>query len=162
MAWLDTGEIRNKFSIQSQRYDTQIEYASASAALVLQRGVDADIYAEAIAGDAPDDPPELLRYRSVVESHSYLTMWFLVGNVGNKLSQDGFVKSQQDTSSPAQGAKVVTNSYLTPKEIAEMRENFLMQARFHLGDYGIITVEVIEPPTDQMRLNISSLQWFHP
>lgn len=160
MAWLDTAEIRNKFSIQSQRYDPQIGYASASAALVLQRGMDAEYYTAAVADTPPTDPDELLRYSSIVESHSYLTMWFLVGNVGNKLSADGFVKSQQDASSPAQGSKVITNSYLTPKEIAEMRANYLMNAQFHLGDYGVITVEVTEPVTEQQQLAIASLKWF--
>jgi hypothetical protein len=160
MAWLSTIEIRNKFSITSGRYDQQIEYAIASAALVLQRGVDADVYAEALADTPPTDPDELLRYSSVVESHSYLTMWFLVGNVGNKLGETGFIKSQQDAGSPAQNSRVVTNSYLTPAEIADMRSNLLMNARTHLGDYGVITVEVIEPPTEAQQLSISSLQWF--
>lgn len=159
MAWLPTNEIKNKFSIQSNKYDTQIEYASQSAALVLQRGVDAAIYAEAI-GTAPTTPAEtVLRYNSVVESHSYLTMWFLVGNVGNKLGDTGFIKAAQDSASPA-AQRIVTNSYLTPEELEIMRENFLMQARFHLGDYGIITVVVSEPATDQQRLDMSSLQWF--
>jgi superfamily II helicase len=160
MAWLTTSEIRAKFSIQANKYESQIESAIEDAALVIQRGVGSDIYAEAIDDDPPVDAAELLRYKSVTQAHAYLTMWFLVKTVGSKLSEGGFVKAQQDSASPAMNSRVITNSYLTPKEMAEMKDDLLNTARFHLGDYGVITVVEIEPATQQQQLAVSSLQWF--
>lgn len=160
MAWLDTDGIREKFNIQSQRYDTQIQGASASAALILRRGMDADIYDEAIGGTAPADVDNLIRYQSVIESHSYLTMWFLIGNVGNKLADSGFIKAVQDAASPAMNGRVITNSYLTPAEIAAMKADFLEKAKSHLGSYGTIIVDVETVGTAEQSLYISSLRWF--
>jgi hypothetical protein len=141
MAWLQTSAIRNKFSIQGNKYDTQIDYASASAALALQRGLDATVFAEAIDDTEPTDSDELLRYQNVVESHSFLTMWFLIGNVGNKLGDVGFIKSAQDSASPAMQSRVITNSYLTPAELEKMKAEFLERAKFYIADYGTISID---------------------
>jgi hypothetical protein len=160
MAWLSAGELRSKFSIQANKYESQLGAAITDAALVIQRGVTSDIYAEAIAADPPDAEPELLRYSSVIQAHSYLAMWFLIGNVGHKLGDTGFIKESQDSASPAVGARIITNRYLTPEELKGWRDSLLASARFNLGDYGVITVEVSEPVTEQQQLGIASLQWF--
>jgi hypothetical protein len=160
MAWLDVDGIKEKFSIQSERYIHQIEAASQSAALILRRGMDADIYDEAIATTAPSDVDNLIRYESVIESHSYLTMWFLIGNVGNKLVDAGFVKAAQDAASPAMNGRVITNSYLTPAELAAMKADFLERAKTHLGSYGTIIVDIETVGAAEQSLYISSLRWF--
>ena len=145
MAWLGAPEIRAKFNIQSSRFDTQIEAAIVTAALTLQRAVSDAVYAEAVSVTPPAAEPELLRYNSVVESHSYLTAYFLFLSVGSRLSEAGFVKSQQDSASPATGSRVVTNSYLTPKEIRDLRADLLAMAKLHLGEYG--TIDISGDPT---------------
>lgn len=155
--WLSTADLREKFNIQASRFETQLEAAITSAGLTIQRSVSSTIYDEAV-GTAPD--PLTLSYQSVVEAHSYLTMWFLVGNAGNRLSEAGFIKAQQDSASPAINSRIITNSYLTPKEIAEMRAGFLADAKFHLGEYGTIEIEVETVTDSQSSLAMASLQWF--
>lgn len=159
MAWLSTDEIRAKFSIQTGKYESQLEAAISDAALVLQRGVDSEIFEEAVGGTVPTDADELLRYNSVIQAHSYLTMWFLIGNVGHKLGDVGFIKESQDSASPANN-RIVTNRYLTPEELKTWRNDLLSNARFNLGDYGVITVMVTEPASEQQALAMSSLHWF--
>jgi hypothetical protein len=139
--WLSATDIRNKFNVAANRFDTQIEAALRSAGLIIQRGVEAATYAEAIASTPPTDPDELQRYNSVVEAHSYLTMWVFVGNASHRLTDGGFIKSQQDSASPAMSSRIVTNSYFSPKDLAEMRKNYLAEAQFWLGPYGTIEID---------------------
>jgi hypothetical protein len=158
MAWLTTAQFREKFSLAANRFETQIAAASASAALIIQRGVDSDIYAEAINATPPSDPDELIRYSSVVEAHSFLTMWFLVGNVGNKLGDSGFVKQAQDASSPAT-SQTITNQYLTPKDLEFLRKGLFENANLYIGPYGTIDI-TIDVAEEESSLAISSLKWF--
>jgi hypothetical protein len=158
MAWLDADDIRQKFNIASQKYTTQIEAASASAALLIRQSVSSEIYDQAVSGTLPTDDADLIRAQSVIESQSFLTMWFLVGNVGNKLGDAGFIKQAQDTGSPA-NAQTITNQYLTPKELADMRAGFFENAQIAIRPYG--SIDVTDDVADaETGLAVSSLNWF--
>ena len=157
--WLSNAELRGKFHIQSNAFESELSAASADAALIIQRGTDAAIYTEAVGETVPTDPTELLRYNSVVTAHSYLSMWFLVGNAGNKLQDYGFVKQSQDAGSPATTTEV-TNQFLTPKDLADLKSEYLNKAQFYIGDYGEIVVEIDEVTEAEQSFAMSSLQWF--
>ncbi len=160
MSWLTSDEIRNKFNIQENAYESQLESASNSAALIIRRGVSDEIYAEATADNAPSDPNDLIRYQSIVESHSFLVMWFLIGNVGNKLGESGFIKSAQDSGSPAYQSNILTNQYLTPKELAEMKADYLNKSKLYMGDYGTIDIEADVVGEPEQSVSIASLKGF--
>lgn len=156
--WLSAAEFRSRFNIAGGRYETHLQSASESAALIIQRGVDSEVYAEATASDPPADADELLRYKSVLEAHANLTMWFLIGNVGNRLGEEGFLKQAQAATSPGIGS-TSTNTFLTPDELSAMRDQYLEQAGMWIEPYGTIevTASVGEAETG---LDIASLQWF--
>jgi len=160
MAWLTAAQIREKFSIQANRYDTQVAAAIADAALVLRRGLTAEVYSEATGSPLLATDDNYVRQQSVIQAHSFLTMWFLVGNVGSKLGDQGFVKEAQDAGSPAMSGKTISNRYLTPKELEEMKADYLNKARFNLGSYGTIDVFGEEVATEEQQLAVASLQWF--
>lgn len=159
MAWLSTSDLRNKFSIQPNKYEPQLESAISDAGLRIRAGVTSDIYTEAVGVDLEDNDANYFRQQSVIQAHAYLTMWYLVGNVGNKLGDTGFIKEAQDSASPAMGSRIITNRYLTPQELKVMRDEYLENARVSLGDYGVITVVIEEPITEQQQLGMSSLPW---
>jgi hypothetical protein len=158
MAFLTVTEIQNKFSIKPNLFTSQIGYAIDSAALTIRKGVESDIYDEAYGASVPTDTEELIRQQSVVEAHSYLTMWFLIGNVGVRLASDGFVKQAQDSGSPALNSRIVTNSYLTPKDLEVLRAGYLEQAEAALGEYGTLEIEVEAVVGTQTPMQ--SLNWF--
>lgn len=122
--FLAVASIREKFNIQPNAYESQIEAAIASAKRKLRGWVDADVYMEADGGTAPVDPDELLRYETVIDAHSWLTMFYLSRAVGTRYSGDGVIKQAQDAGSPAMNSRLVTNSYLTPKELAENEQKY--------------------------------------
>ena len=161
MAWLTATEIRDKFNIQSNAHGPQIESAVTSAELIIRRSVSSEIYDEAINGTPPVETAAIIRQLSVIESHAYLTMWFLIGNAGIKLSGDGFIKEAQDSASPAMNSRIVTNQYLTPKDLETLRAGYLDNAKLYMGDYGTIDIGTNEEVvTAEQDLAMSSLQWF--
>jgi len=115
--WFSVEQIRQKFSVQSNSYGTQIDSAIGSAARKIRRWVDSAAYAEAAGSTVPTDPEDLLRYETIVDAHAFLTMYYLWKSVGNKLSADGVIKQAQDSASPSMNSRIVTNSYLTPAEL---------------------------------------------
>lgn len=161
MSWLTADQIREKFNIQTNAHGSQIESAITSAALIIQRSVASEIYDEASGDTVPTDSALLLRYSSVVESHAYLSMWFLIGNVGVKLTGDGFVKKAQDAGSVAMSGSIFTNEYLTPKDLETMKDGYLDNAHLYMGTYGTIIIGTTEEVvTAEQDLAMSSLQWF--
>lgn len=159
MAWLTSDEIRDKFSIASGKYGGQIDAALRSASLIIRQSVSPEIYAEAESATLPTDAEDLVRAQSVIEAQSFLTMWFLVGNVGNKLGDTGFIKSAQDTASPGMDRALITNQYLTPKELAEMRAGYFEQAQILIRPYGTIDV-TDDIGTPETGFPVASLSWF--
>jgi hypothetical protein len=139
MAWLDENQIREKFSIQSQSYSSQIHSAIESAGRKIRRWIATAYYTEAIAAEPPTDEAELLRYETVIDAHAFLTMYYLAMSVGSKLSPDGFIKSAQSSSAPGT-VHTVTNQYLTPAEMAAKKQEYYAEAREILEPYLIADV----------------------
>jgi hypothetical protein len=157
--FLEASEIRQKFNIVSNGFSNQIDAALLSAALLIREAIEADIYAEAggVALESTDD--NYLRQQKVVQSHAYLTYYFLLEDAGNKFAADGIIKEAQDSAS-VEGGRVITNKYLTPAEINEMKANALAKSNFFLSPYGVITVAdgiITEVAQDTLT---TTLAWF--
>lgn len=149
--------LREKFNIPSTAFQKQMEKAILTASLIMRGAVSAEIYAEA-AGDALEDDTEYYtRQLSVVESHSYLSFYFLLKDAGMKLTESGVLKSFQAGSSPATSS-VMMNTVLTPSELALMKKDALGSAKLFLGEYGVITID--EDGEAVAVILESTLKWF--
>jgi hypothetical protein len=144
VAFLTESEIRQKFNIEQNRFSQQITSAIDSARRKIGRWVTADVLAEAVGDTAPTDADALVRYESVLDAHAFLTMYYLAVSVGTKFSADGAVKSQQDAGSPGLNSKMVTNSYLTPAEMAAKKQEYYDEARDIVEPYFTSTATDLE------------------
>lgn len=124
MSFLAAEEIRAKFNIQPNAFGQQIDAALSSAARKIRTWVGATVYDEADNATPPVDADELLRYETVIDAHSWLTMFYLSRAVGTKYSGDGVIKEAQDSASPAMNSRIVTNQYLTPTELAKNEQRY--------------------------------------
>lgn len=141
--FLTADEIRAKFNIQSNAFSEQIDSAISSAQRKIRVWVGATFYAEAVDPTPPVDPDELVRYESVIDAHSWLTMYYLSRAVGSKYSGDGVIKQAQDAGSPAFNSQILTNEYLTPDELGKNEKRYYDTAEDIAGPY----LEVLETAT---------------
>lgn len=140
--FLNVQEIRDKFNIQPNAFASQIESAIQSAARKIRLWVGADAYDEAISETVPVEPEDLLRYETVLDAHSWLTMYYLSLAVGSKYAGDGVVEQAQDAGSPAMQGNVLTNRYLTPEKLAQNEKKYYETARDAVEPY-LVTVDSV-------------------
>ena len=155
MAWLTATQIREKFNIAENALANQITQAIASATLVAQASVDADIYAEGAGTALETTDDNYLRQSSVVQAHSFLVWYFLLKNTGVRLTREGALKKFQASSS-AGTDKVHMNEILTPSELKDAIANALDDAKFWLGEYGTILIDEPGSITEM----VSTLKYF--
>jgi hypothetical protein len=150
--------LREKFNIPASAFQKQMETAISTASLVMRGAVvSAEIFTEADGEALEDDNEYYTRQLSVVESHSYLSYYFLLKDAGMKLTESGVLKSFQAGSSPATSS-VMMNTVLTPSELALMKKDALASAKLFLGEYGTITID--EDGEAMAIIRESTLKWF--
>lgn len=82
---------------------------------------------------------DAMRLGEVTDACFDYAMYFLLLKTGVRIRPRGLVKKETDAGSPAlSGSTNITNEYLTPKELAEMRDNFLRLAEDSLDPYRLI------------------------
>lgn len=136
--FLNADDIRAKFNIQPNAYGSQIDAAIDSAKRKVRVWVGEDVFDEADGETPPVGDDELLRYGTVIDAHSWLTMFYLSRAVGLKYSADGVIKQAQDAGSPAFNTRILTNEYLTPQDLGKREQMYYDTARDTIDPYLLI------------------------
>jgi hypothetical protein len=152
--WLTATEIRQKFNISENSFANQITSALLSASVMMKNSVTESAVFDEAAGDLLDeDNANYYRQWSIVQSHAYLTYFFLIKDAGNELGKSGFIKQTATGQSSSFGN--VTNQVLTPGEKQSLISQALADAKDFLGDYGVIVIGSEESVSQESRRSTS-------
>lgn len=146
MTLITVAALRAQFNIDETIGDPMLEHAVASGSLVVSKYVGAAAYADAgnpIEGGSGTIPvlegvpivytTDPVRKAMLEAGELRAAMYYLILAVGAGLRRGGLVKTEQDAAGPLNGT--VLNSYLNPKELRELREQYLEEALSFLAPY---------------------------
>lgn len=123
-------EIRSAFNIGTAFDDGPIEEAIALAGAVVSKYVGSTVYSDALLGSSAEDAPRAAMLKA---AEGRVAVYYLILNAGTGIRRGGLIKQEQDAAGPLNGT--VINQYLTPKEIRELRDQYLEEALGLLADY---------------------------
>jgi hypothetical protein len=128
MTWITTDEFKADFAVAKRATDPQVQMALDAAEDELIELVGSDAVTDALLAS----PTDAARAAKLARGHKFLAVASFLLNVRN-------VKKEQDVGSPG-GHANITNEYWTPKEIAEMAEQWRAMAMRALGRYLLVDV----------------------
>ena len=134
MAWLTPVEIKARFnfSLKDETDDSPIEFASRLAAYKLSDWLkDAD-YQLAEDAAVPTDAGELNRFNRIIDAHALLTV-SRVFLTNTQIRTGGVVQNEADGDEP-------TIHYYKPKELAELRAQYLEEATSLLASFAKVNL----------------------
>ncbi len=123
-------ELRERFSIAPEV--TCLDFSISSASTQLKRWVGTDAYADALLADSAQDKE---RAAQLKDAESYLGAYHTLLNGGMRMRPSGVVTREQDAAGPMGGT--VLNQYLTPKELSELRRQYMAQAEELAAPYRL-------------------------
>ena len=122
-------ELKEYFNVAADFPDGPIGESLVLGSNVVRKYVGVDVYTDASSG-TPTDP---LRASMLKAAESRVAMYYLVLNASSGIRRSGLVKTEQDAAGPLGGT--VINSYISPREIRELRSQYSEQALDLMSDY---------------------------
>jgi hypothetical protein len=129
MTLVTVPELKEYFNVAADFPDGPIGESLVLGSNVVRKYVGVAVYADASSG-TPADP---LRAAMLKAAESRVAMYHLLLNASSGIRRGGLGRTEQDAAGPLGGA--VINSYLSPKEIRELRSQFSEQALDLLSEY---------------------------
>ncbi len=125
-------EVREQFSVAPEI--TGLASCVASASRQLRGWVGKTVYDDALEGDNATDKE---RAASLKAAEAYLAVYHALLTAGLRVRPSGVVRQEQDAAGPMGGT--VINQYLTPRELGELRKQYLAQAEEITARYRLQT-----------------------
>jgi hypothetical protein len=122
-------ELKEFFNVASDFPDGPIGESLILGSNVVRKYVGVAAYIDASSG-TPTDP---VRASMLKAAESRVAMYHLVLNAGSGIRRGGIVRTEQDAAGPMGGT--VINSYLSPKDIRELRSEYAVAALDLMSDY---------------------------
>lgn len=121
-------EVRDLFSIAPDV--AGLDSCVASASRQVRGWVGTEVYTDALESTNAEDPE---RAATLKAAEGYLAVYHALLTSGLRVRPAGVVKQEQDAAGPMGG--MVINQYLTPKELGELRKQYLTQAEEMAAPY---------------------------
>jgi len=122
-------ELRALFDIAAQIAEGRLTFCIRNASRTLKGWVGDDAYEDAESGDPEDED----RAAALKDAESFLAMYQVLLNTGARIRNNGLVSKEQDASGPVGGS--IVNQYYTPKELIELRNEYMAQAQSLAGPF---------------------------
>jgi hypothetical protein len=129
---IEAADLRELFDIADQIVDGRLTFCIRNASRTLKGWVGDEVYEDA-AAEEPEDPENADRAAALKDAESYLAMYHALLNTSVRIRKSGLVSREQDAAGPMGGT--VVNQYFNPKELAQLRDEYLAQAKTIAGPY---------------------------
>lgn len=134
---ITAAELRELFAVVSQIGDPRLEFAIRGASRTLRKWVGDEAYEDALVWVNGDEAQDETRAAALKDAEAYSAAAELLLNTSLRIRASGLVKREQDAAGPLGGQ--ITNEYLSPKEIRELREEYAAQAEAIAAPYRPLT-----------------------